>query len=134
MKVKSENEVTQLCPTLSDPMDWRPTRLLRLWDFPGKSTGVGCHCLLWKQVLVAVKFSCIYILLVGKGIKDGIPVNSLWNAKFFLSFTVPSSSENETDICSHIRIQVFHPISLVQSLILKESKKTELLGHTDNFI
>ena len=23
-----------------------PTRLLCLWDFPGKSTGVGCHCLL----------------------------------------------------------------------------------------
>ena len=22
------------------------TRLLRLWDFPGRSTGVGCHCLL----------------------------------------------------------------------------------------
>ena len=22
-------------------------RLLRPWDFPGKSTGVGCHCLLW---------------------------------------------------------------------------------------
>ena len=21
---------------------------LRPWDFPGKSTGVGCHCLLWK--------------------------------------------------------------------------------------
>ena len=27
----------------------QPTRLLRPWDFPGKSTGVGCHCLL--QVL-----------------------------------------------------------------------------------
>ena len=24
----------------------QPTRLPRLWDFPGKSTGVGCHCLL----------------------------------------------------------------------------------------
>ena len=24
----------------------QPTRLLCLWDFPGKSTGVGCHCLL----------------------------------------------------------------------------------------
>jgi len=24
----------------------RPTRLLHPWDFPGKSTGVGCHCLL----------------------------------------------------------------------------------------
>ena len=23
-----------------------PTRLLRPWDFPGKSTGVSCHCLL----------------------------------------------------------------------------------------
>ena len=24
----------------------QPTRLHRPWDFPGKSTGVGCHCLL----------------------------------------------------------------------------------------
>ena len=24
----------------------QPTRLFRPWDFPGKSTGVGCHCLL----------------------------------------------------------------------------------------
>ena len=24
----------------------QPSRLLRPWDFPGKSTGVGCHCLL----------------------------------------------------------------------------------------
>ena len=24
----------------------KPTRLLHPWDFPGKSTGVGCHCLL----------------------------------------------------------------------------------------
>ena len=25
-----------------------PTRLLCPWDFPGKSTGVGCHCLLLR--------------------------------------------------------------------------------------
>ena len=30
------------------PHGLQPTRLLRPWDFPGKSTGVGCHCLLWK--------------------------------------------------------------------------------------
>ena len=30
----------------------QPTRLLRPWDFPGKSTGVGCHCLL--RILVSV--------------------------------------------------------------------------------
>ena len=40
----SESEVTQSCPTLCDPTD--STRLLRPWDFPGKSTGVGCHFLL----------------------------------------------------------------------------------------
>ena len=31
----------------SRPHGLQPTRLLHPWDFPGKSTGVGCHCLLW---------------------------------------------------------------------------------------
>ena len=30
----------------SRPHGLQPTRLLCPWDFPGKSTGVGCHCLL----------------------------------------------------------------------------------------
>ena len=30
----------------SKPHGLQPTRLLGPWDFPGKSTGVGCHCLL----------------------------------------------------------------------------------------
>ena len=30
----------------SRPHGLQPARLLRPWDFPGKSTGVGCHCLL----------------------------------------------------------------------------------------
>ena len=28
------------------PHGLKPTRLPHPWDFPGKSTGVGCHCLL----------------------------------------------------------------------------------------
>ena len=39
------------CLVMSDsswPHGLQPTRLLCPWDFPGKSTGVGCHCLLWK--------------------------------------------------------------------------------------
>ena len=28
------------------PHGLQPTRLLHPWDFPGKRTGVGCHCLL----------------------------------------------------------------------------------------
>ena len=30
----------------SRPHGLQSTRFLRPWDFPGKSTGVGCHCLL----------------------------------------------------------------------------------------
>ena len=45
VKVKSESEVAQSCPTLPDPHGLQPTRLLHPWDFPGKSTGVVCHCL-----------------------------------------------------------------------------------------
>ena len=29
------------------PHGLQPSRFLGPWDFPGKSTGVGCHCLLW---------------------------------------------------------------------------------------
>ena len=37
------------CSVMSDssrPHGLQPTRLLHPWAFPGKSTGVGCHCLL----------------------------------------------------------------------------------------
>ena len=33
----------------SQPYGLQPTRLLHPWDFPGKSTGVGHHCLKNKQ-------------------------------------------------------------------------------------
>ena len=36
----------QSCPTHSDAMDCKPTRLLCPWDSPGRNTGVGCHTLL----------------------------------------------------------------------------------------
>ena len=55
MKVKSESEVAQSCPT-QRPHGLKPTRLLQPWDFPGKSTGVGCHCLLHLGSLVASKY------------------------------------------------------------------------------
>ena len=33
----------------------QPFRLLRSWNFPGKSIGVGCHCLLRNEDLVLAK-------------------------------------------------------------------------------
>ena len=37
------------------PHGLQPTRLLPPWDFPGKSTGVGCHCLLQSMKLNHIK-------------------------------------------------------------------------------
>ena len=55
MKIKeSESEVTQSCPTPSDPMDYSPPGPPSM-GFPGKSTRVGCHCLLWKIKEVVLK-------------------------------------------------------------------------------
>ena len=34
----------------SQPHGLQPTRLLHPWEFPGKSTGVGCHCLLQARI------------------------------------------------------------------------------------
>ena len=39
------------------PHRLQPTRLLRPWDLPGKSSGVGCHSLL--EWLLSVQFSSV---------------------------------------------------------------------------
>ena len=39
------------------PHGLQPSRLLHPWDFPGKSTGVGCHCLLQNVWLGQVSWS-----------------------------------------------------------------------------
>ena len=45
----------------SRPHGLQPTSLLRPWDFPGKSTGGGCHCLLQNssshQIIVGILYS-----------------------------------------------------------------------------
>ena len=48
MKVKSESEVAQSCPTLRNPMDCSLPDSFVHGIFPGKSTGVGCHFLLQR--------------------------------------------------------------------------------------
>ena len=49
------------CSVVSDslwPHGLQPSRLLHPWDFPGKSTGVGCHCLLHLCVSKVPQISC----------------------------------------------------------------------------
>ena len=49
----------------SRPHGLQPTRLLRLCEFPGKSTGVGCHCLSRPGKLLITKcmFSFLFFFL-----------------------------------------------------------------------
>ena len=47
------------------PHGLQPTRLLHPWDFPGKSTGVGCHHLLhgtWLDLNIYITISIIIII------------------------------------------------------------------------
>ena len=55
-KWKVKVKVTQSCPTLSDPIDCSLPGSSVHGIFPGKSTGVGCHCLLRKKCLVTLRW------------------------------------------------------------------------------
>ena len=46
----------------SQPHGLQPTRLLHPWDFPSKSTGVGCHCLLRYMYICIYKYIHIYLV------------------------------------------------------------------------
>ena len=62
----------------SRPHGLQPTRLLHPWDFPGKSTGVGCHHLLHKNPeRNAIKMiSLSYLLSKRMGCLSGFLVSS----------------------------------------------------------
>ena len=65
----------------------QPTRLLHAWDFPGKSTGVGCHCFLhyspwggtkglWPCLITAAAAKSLQLCLTLCDHMDGTPPGS----------------------------------------------------------
>ena len=46
-------------PTLCNPMNSKPARLLCPWDFPAKNPGVGCHFLLQEIFLTKDLNPCL---------------------------------------------------------------------------
>ena len=46
LRISICSKVSESCPTLCDPRDSSPPRLLCPWNSPGKNTGVGSHSLL----------------------------------------------------------------------------------------
>ena len=66
--VSSQYLWNHACGSQDWPHGLQPTRLLCPWDFPGKSTGVGCHCLLRliKREKCKFIYNLIYSLRFGK--------------------------------------------------------------------
>ena len=67
----------------SRPHGLQPTRLLRPWDFPGKSTGVGCRCLLHVYISAAAKSlqSCLTLCDPIDGSPWGSPIPGILQAR-----------------------------------------------------
>ena len=74
MKVKSLSRVRLLATP------WTVAR--HPWDFPGKSTGVGCHCLLHKSKLVGLKSKLVglksWASLVAQMVKNLPAMQETW--------------------------------------------------------
>ena len=91
---ESESEVWSVVSDPQRPHGLQPSRLLRSWDFPGRSTGVGCHCLF--RVRMALLSKAIYVF-------NSIPIkidNVCWR-------------NGETDPQIHIELQKFSQVVLV---------------------
>ena len=92
MKVKSESEVTQSCPTFHDPMDYT-YQAPRPWYFPGKSIGVGLRCLLPKHASLEEKNKkeCVFACIIGYSSLNNaqsLPISSYLSHGFLPTLTV----------------------------------------------
>ena len=68
---KRKVKVKSLVSDSSRPHGLQPTRLLRPWDFPGKSAGVGCHCLLRDLPILGIK--SVSLAMQGEFLMTGPP-------------------------------------------------------------
>ena len=73
----------------SQPHGLQITGLLHPWDFPGKSTGVGCHCLRGMYIIG----NMVLLLLFSCSVMSNSLRPTLWPAAYqaSLSFTISQS-------------------------------------------
>ena len=60
------------------PHGLQPTGLLHPWDFPGKSTGVGCHCLHEDKGIIETVYLRLGLEPTWLGLKPG--QNPVWDS------------------------------------------------------
>ena len=82
---------------MSDPQrphGLQPSRLLSPWDFPGRSTGVGCHCLLPILLAAAAKLlqSCLTLCNPIDGSPPGPTIPGILQARTLEWVAISSST------------------------------------------
>ena len=107
-KWKSESEVAQSCRTLNDPMDCSPPGSSNPWDFPGKSTGVGCHCLLQAIYELHLKKQRHYCCVMA--VSDGSATEERIEHVYCYSCCVSQERINVSAIPTASRVS-FQPLS-----------------------
>ena len=83
------------------PHGLQPSRLLHPWYFPGKSTGMGCHCLL--QHICPVLISPVLFLFLWK---------TLINTGRTLGYQIPPNWQMSTTLKLLIILNIFLSISI----------------------
>ena len=92
------------------PHGLQPTRLLRPWDFPGKSTRVGCHCLLCETHSSGL-IILYYSLLMFKGSWSKTihkSVASLFLDSYYICIQQKSLNTYNTFIVSYQKEKALH--------------------------
>ena len=105
----------------SRPRGLQPTRILCPWDFPGKSTGVGCHCLLCFLILLLLIFPSIRIF------SNELALPIRWPEYWSLSFSI--SPYNEYSGLISVRIDWFDLLTVqgtLKSLLQHHSLKASI--------
>ena len=99
------------------PHGLHPSRLLHPWDFPGKSTGVGCHCLFglgyehstyWIHALsflfpaASLNFACVH----AKSLQL-CPTATLWILAHLAPLSWNSPGKNTGVRCHALLLEIF---------------------------
>ena len=91
--------VTQSCPTLCNPMDCSPPRLLCPWNSPGKSTGVGCHFLLQGIFLTqGSNLGLLHCRILYQQSYQGSPQSSIQSLNHVWFFVTPWTAAGQASL------------------------------------
>ena len=95
------------------PHGLQPTRLLHPWDFPGKSTGVGCHCLLkeglWRSKALIQVQKAIVTPFIGNQWKKLINYDTIViKMSIKMSIFIPIPKKGNAKECSK-----YHTIAVI---------------------